>query len=288
MRLARRNNLKARACVRAALTSESRPEYFDRIATGLTLEQLSAPIEADPGAGALDRVRAAAATANELGGLADELLDRYVQAARADGASWSDIGTALGVTKQAAHERFVAAPLAWPQNFSDPARTVVARALEEARAFGHRYLGTEHLLLALTAEPGLARATLTDLGVSEHGVRSSIERMIGRGRSGDSATLGITPRTKRVLQAAVSEAKRVGRQRCADSEHLLLALAASEGVARDILAQHQAGEHALRERLSSLIEPQAPEIAAKLRASKRRGVRRRVARPPARERRRDR
>ena len=158
------------------------------MATGLTLEQLSAPIEADSGAGVLDRVRAAAATANELRGLGDELLDRYVQAARADGASWSEIGTALGVTKQAAHERFVDAPLAWPQNFNDPARAVVARALEEARGFGHRYLGTEHLLLALTAEPGLAGTTLAELGVSEHAVRVAIERIIGRGRSGGSAT----------------------------------------------------------------------------------------------------
>jgi hypothetical protein len=250
--------------------------YLDGIATGLTLEQLSATIETDPAAGVLDRLRAAAATANELRGLGDELLDRYVQAARANGASWSEIGAALGVTKQAAHERFVDAPLAWPQNFNEPARAVVARALEEARGFGHRYLGTEHLLLALSAEPGLARMTLAGLGVSEDQVRESIEQIIGRGHSGDSATLGITPRTKRVLEAAVKEARRVGRQRCADPEHLLLALAASDGVARDILAQHETGEDPLRERLASLIEPQAPEIAAKLRAPKRRGVRRRT------------
>src|SRR6476646_9479048 len=186
------------------------------MATRLTLEELAKPIDAESDASPLARVEAAAATANELRGLGDELLDRYVQAARADGRSWSEIGTALGVTKQAAHERFVDAPLAWPQNFNEPARAVVARALEEARGFGHRYLGTEHLLLALSAEPGLAGATLADLGVSEHGVRESIERIIGRGRSGGSATLGITPRTKRVLEAAVGEAKRVGRQRCAD------------------------------------------------------------------------
>ena len=152
---------------------------------------------------------------------------------------------------------------------------VVAQALKEARDFGHRYLGTEHLLLALSAERGPAGATLAGLGVSEPAVRESIEQIIGRGRSGDSAALGITPRTKRVLEAAVKEAKRVGRQRCADSEHLLLALAASDGVARDILAQHGAGEEALRERLASLFEPEAPEIAAKLRAGKRRGIRRR-------------
>jgi ATP-dependent Clp protease ATP-binding subunit ClpA len=220
-------------------------------------------------------LRAAAAAANELRGLGDELLDRYVQAARAEGRSWSEIGVALGVTKQAAHERFVDAPLAWPENFNEPARAVVARALEEARGFGHRYLGTEHLLLAISAERGLAGTTLVELGLSERAVREAIERIIGPGHSRDAATLGITPRTKRVLEAAVKEAKRVGRQRCADSEHLLLALAASDGVARDILAQHGAGEEAIRGRLASLVEREAPEIAAKLRAPKRRRVHRR-------------
>jgi ClpA/ClpB-like protein len=257
------------------LTSKRRQGYLDDIETGLTLEQLSAPIENDPAAGVLDRLHAAAGTANELRRLGDELLDRYVQAARAEGASWSEVGTALGVTKQAAHERFVDAPLAWPENFTEPARAVVARALREARGFGHRYLGTEHLLLALSADPGRAGMTLAGLGVSDPVVRESIERIIGRGRSGDSATLGITPRTKRVLERAVKEAKRVGRQRCADAEHVLLALATSDGVARDILVQHGVQEEALRERLASLIEPEAPEIAAKLRAPKRRGVRRR-------------
>jgi ATP-dependent Clp protease ATP-binding subunit ClpC len=181
------------------------------------------------------------------------------------------------VTKQAAHERFVDAPLAWPHNFNEPARAVVARALGEARGFGHRYLGTEHLLLAVSAEPGLAATALAELGVSEHAVRDSIDRIIGRGRSGDAA-LGITPRTKRVLEAAVKEAKRVGRQRCADSEHLLLALAANDGVAGEILAEHGAEEEAIREQLASLLEREAPEIAAKLRTPKRRGVRRRSRR----------
>jgi ATP-dependent Clp protease ATP-binding subunit ClpC len=124
--------------------------------------------------------------------------------------------------------------LAWPTNFNQPAREVVARALAEARAFGHRYLGTEHLLLALTSDRGLAGATLAELGVPERAVRDSIERIIGRGRAGEGAAIGITPRTKRVLEAAVKESKRVGRQRCADPEHVLLAVAGSDGVAGDI------------------------------------------------------
>src|SRR5205085_5781901 len=125
-------------------------------------------------------------------------------------------------------------------------------------------------LLAVSAEPGLASSALVELGVIERGVRDSIQRIIGPGRAGDAAALGITPRTKRVLEAAVKEAKRVGSQRCADSEHLLLALAANDGVAGEIMAEHGAGEEAIRERLASLLEREAPEIAAKLRTPKRR------------------
>jgi ATP-dependent Clp protease ATP-binding subunit ClpC len=179
------------------------------------------------------------------------------------------------VTKQAAHERFVDAPLAWPTNFNEPAHAVVARALSEARGFGHRYLGTEHLLLALSSDDSLAGAALAALGVDERTVRSAIERIIGRGRSGNEAALGITPRTKRVLEAAIKDAKRLGRQRCADSEHLLLALARTDGVAGEILAGRGADEAAIREQLATLLEREAPEIAAKLRAPERRHGRRR-------------
>jgi hypothetical protein len=241
----------------------------------LTIEALCAPIDAMGSADPLDKLRAAAATANELRGLGDEILDRYVQAARADGHSWTEVGAALGVTKQAAHERFVEAPLAWPENFNEPARETVVRAIEAARRFGHRYLGTEHLLLALSADRGLAGAALAELGLTESVVRKAIERIIGPGHSGDERTLGITPRTKRVFEAATKEAKRIGRQRCADNEHLLLALAGGDGVAGEILAGHGAGEEAVRERLAALLEREAPEIAARLRTPARRRPRRR-------------
>jgi hypothetical protein len=258
----------------ANLDDSERQEYLDAIATGLTLDTLSEPIDAAAG-GPLERLGAAAATANELRGLSEALLDRYVQAAHADGRSWTEIGAALGVTKQAAHERFVDAPLAWPTNFNEPARQVVARALSEARRFGHRYLGTEHLLLALTADGGLAGVALADLGVTHASVRAAIERIIGPGRSSPDAELGITPRTKRVFETAIKEAKRLGSQRCADTEHLLLALARSEGVAGEILTAHGADETAIREQLASLLEREAPELAAKLRSPERRRGRRR-------------
>jgi hypothetical protein len=223
----------------------------------LTLDALSRPIDAAPAAGSLDRLRAAGATAEDLRRLGDALLDRYVQAARADGCSWTEIGATLGVSKQAAHERFVDAPLTWPTHFDEPARRAVARAVAEARGFGHRYLGTEHLLLAVSADGALASAALAQLGITESSVRAAIERIIGRGRSGQAGALGITPRTKRVFEAAVKEARRFGSRRsCASSEH-------------------DADAAAIREQLASLLEREAPEVAAQLRAPERRRVRRR-------------
>jgi Clp amino terminal domain, pathogenicity island component len=243
----------------------------------LALETLSRPIDAAPGSGPLDRLRAAAATADDLRGLGDALLDRYVQAARAGGCSWTEIGAALGVSKQAAHERFVAAPLTWPPRFDEPARRVVARAVAEARGFGHRYLGTEHLLLAASADPAPAGATLAELGIAEPTVRGAIERMVGRGRPGPDGVLGMTPRTKRVFAAAVKEAQRLGgRHACASTEHLLLALSANEGVARDILAAGEVDAATLRERLAARLQAESPELAAQLRTRERRGVRRRA------------
>jgi hypothetical protein len=242
--------------------------------TGLTVAALSDSIDNAPHPTPLARLSAASATATELRELSDALLDRYVQAARADGRSWTEIGAALGITKQAAHERFVNAPLAWPTHFNEPARRVVARAVAEARGFGHRYLGTEHLLLALAADGGLAGAALADLGLDEPTVRREIESMIGRGRSGVNAALGITPRTKRVFETAIKEAKRLGGRRCAETEDILLALALSKGAAADILARHGADERAVREQLATLLEREAPELAAKLRAPERRRSRR--------------
>lgn len=233
---------------------------------------LAAGIDAEAAGGSsLDRLGAAIATAGRLHELGDRVVDRYVQAARADGRSWSQIGDALGVTKQAAQKRFVATPIEaapWP-GLSEAASAVAGRAAEEARALGHRYLGTEHLLLALASDDGLAGATLSSLGVSPEHVTEQVHRIVGPGHSADSATLGVTPRTKRVLEAACKEARRLGH-RCADTEHLLLAVAENDGVAGQIL--HEAGTEAgdVRRQLAVLLEREAPEVAAMLRAPTRR------------------
>src|SRR3954447_24483678 len=57
---------------------------------------------------ALDQLTDAVLAAEHLGEIADHLIGHFVDQARRSGASWTDIGRSMGVTKQAAQKRFVA------------------------------------------------------------------------------------------------------------------------------------------------------------------------------------
>src|SRR3954452_8706088 len=249
------------------------------MASGIGVDQLVAIVDQRADGDAVAALGAAVVVADDVRGVAEELLDRYVAAARQDGRSWSEIGAALGVSKQAAQQRFVSTPVdptAWPKDFDDDARAVVRAAQRHARSFRHRYLGTEHLLLALTADSGLAGTTLAQLGVGTAEVTERIRAVIGQGHSSETATLGISPRTKRVLEAAGDEARRLGH-RCAIAapEHVLLALASQhKGVAVDILASAGIGGEQVRRQLSELLAGEAPEIAARILEPPRRRLRR--------------
>jgi hypothetical protein len=74
----------------------------------ITLEQLVTSVE-DAAASSLDRIAEASATARHLDGLGDRLVDHFVDAGRASGHSWADIGERLGVTRQAVQRRFAPA-----------------------------------------------------------------------------------------------------------------------------------------------------------------------------------
>jgi ATP-dependent Clp protease ATP-binding subunit ClpA len=69
------------------------------------------------------------------------------------------------------------------ERFTDQSRSVVKGAQEEARGLRHRYVGTEHILLALLAESsGMAATVLRDAGVFPEQVRAEVEAAIGAGR----------------------------------------------------------------------------------------------------------
>jgi len=120
--------------------------------------------------------------------------------------------------------------------FTKRARRVLALAQEEAQRLNHNYIGTEHLLLGLVREEsGVAARVLKDLGVEPETLRKAIEEMIGRGERKVLGKIGLTPRTKRVIELAVDEARRLGHHYIG-TEHLLLGLAREgEGIAVDVL-----------------------------------------------------
>ena len=60
-----------------------------------------------PDGDVLGHVATAVAVSERLGELADHLIGHFVDEARRAGASWTDIGQSMGVTKQAAQKRFV-------------------------------------------------------------------------------------------------------------------------------------------------------------------------------------
>jgi hypothetical protein len=245
------------------------------------LDQLLGSIEREHRGASVDtRLEAAARVAAELRSVGDELVDHYVRAARAEGRSWTEIGQVLGISKQGAQQRFSAPAPApadpWPSGFSRAAQAVVAEAVAQARTLGHRYLGTEHVLIALCSpRAGLAGECLAKLSVSRARVEADVVELIGRGEATPDGPLGVTPRTKRALEAARREAKRAGH-RCPQPEHLLLALhTVSHGVAAKILIGLGADEERVRATLADLLDAEAPELAERIRHPRRRRLSRR-------------
>jgi ATP-dependent Clp protease ATP-binding subunit ClpC len=122
--------------------------------------------------------------------------------------------------------------------FTKRARRVLTLAQEEAHRLNHNYIGTEHLLLGLIREKNsVAITVLQELGVKPQRAKDMVERMVGQGqqRAIFSPKLALTPRTKRVIELAVDEARRMGHHYIG-TEHLLLGLVREgEGVAVNVL-----------------------------------------------------
>src|SRR5436190_22646606 len=121
--------------------------------------------------------------------------------------------------------------------FNDRAKRVLALAQDEAIRFNHNYIGTEHLLLGLVREgEGVAARVLDSLGVELSKVRTAVEFIIGRGDSTTSPSeITLSPRTKKVIELAIDEARKLGHSHVG-TEHLLLGLVREgEGIASGVL-----------------------------------------------------
>jgi ATP-dependent Clp protease ATP-binding subunit ClpC len=111
-------------------------------------------------------------------------------------------------------------------------------AQQEAERMHQTQIGTEHLLLGLMSEKeGIASRVLHDLGLQSGDVQHWVERLstVRRRPSLFSVDIDLSPRTKRVLELAGDEARRLGDSRI-DTHHILLGLARQDdGTALEVL-----------------------------------------------------
>lgn len=120
-------------------------------------------------------------------------------------------------------------------------------AQDEARHFNHNYIGTEHVLLGLIREgDGIAARALREVGVDLDEARGQVESVVGYGEEGTGARAPFTPRTSKVLQLALLEARRLDHDYIG-TEHVLLGLLReSEGVAARVLLNLDVDPDAVR------------------------------------------
>lgn len=182
---------------------------------------------------ALDQLSDAVLAAEHLGEVADHLIGHFVDQARRSGASWTDIGTSMGVTKQAAQKRFVPKadaagidPNEGFARFTPRARTAVVAAQTAARDAGNAEIAPEHLILGLLGDTdSLAVALLRAHGAEPDQLRAAITLPPSTGQELD--LVPFNGPAKKVLELTFREALRLGHNYIG-TEHILLALLESE------------------------------------------------------------
>src|SRR5512139_2627805 len=188
----------------------------------------------------------AARLAGQLQALADDLVEDYVEHCRLHGYSWNEIGAALGVSRQAAQQRFIVPHKRYgPEEFSAELRQALAHTKQIAVQRRNNYIGTEHLLWGLLAEDNTATALLRSLEISAEGVRRSLDSRLGLGASQAAERIAFTPYSRKAMAIAKEIAEQEGAAGigCA---HLLVALArVARGIAARELAEAGAGQAAL-------------------------------------------
>lgn len=123
-------------------------------------------------------------------------------------------------------------------NFTEKARISINKAHDEACEMGHGYIGSEHLLLGIISEgTGVGAKILENAGVTAEAVREKVKALMGENSPiNQNAELALTPRSKRILEIAAMEARRMGHNYIG-TEHILVGIIRDgDGVGANILA----------------------------------------------------
>ncbi|GAA1482604.1 Clp protease N-terminal domain-containing protein [Gordonia sinesedis] len=221
-----------------------RPSPTPAALTGVRLDDLIAGIRtvhSDP----LDQLADAMVAADHLGEVGDSLIGHFVDQARRAGASWTQIGASMGVSKQAAQKRFVprtpppdaaASDSANPfARFTPRTRNAIVLAHDVALATGAGEVTPTHLAHGLTADrESLAAVVLRaqDVDIDELGVPDLPDGTVetpDASTDGGSTVVPYDDGARSVLERTVQIAIEMGHN-YVGTEHLLLALFEDPGV----------------------------------------------------------
>ena len=182
----------------------------------------------------LDQLSDAVLAGDHLGEVADHLIGHFVDRARRSGASWTDIGRSMGVSKQAAQKRFVPKadePIDLEdgfKRFTPRARRVVVSAQSEARRAGNDQITPTHLALGLVADPqALAVVLLEPQGVTPDALRAAAVARLPEPVEQVPDLIPFDGAAKKALELTFRQSLRLGHT-YVGTEHILLALLEQE------------------------------------------------------------
>jgi hypothetical protein len=196
-----------------------------------------------PAGGPLDNLADAVSVGADLDETSDALIGHFVDRARRSGATWSQIGSSMGVTKQAAQKRFVTL---WEgaefSRFTQRSRNVLAASASIAAGAGAGTIDTSHLAASLLSEPdGLAAKVIHGAGLTDEQVLTALGlEAAAEGAAAQDAgpeelrRLRFTEDGRIAMRGALTAALKLSHNYIG-TEHLLLGILQGKGDAREIL-----------------------------------------------------
>jgi Clp amino terminal domain, pathogenicity island component len=194
-----------------------------------------------PEGGPLDNLSDAVGVGADLDETSDALIGHFVDQARRSGASWSEIGASMGVSKQAAQKRFVTL---WEgaefSRFTQRTRNALAAAGRIAAGTGSNVIDASHLAAGLLSEPdGLAAKVIHGVGLADEQVLAALGLDLADvGGAEDAAPealrrLRFTEQGRAAVRGAVTAALKLGHNYIG-TEHLLLGILNANGDAGQV------------------------------------------------------
>lgn len=146
------------------------------------------------------------------------------------------------------------------ERFTDQARVAVTSAQEEARSLRHCYVGTEHLLLALSAGEGVGASALLHVGFDRARFERAVLDEVGRGPTAPPGRIPFTPRAKKALKEGLRQA--LGwDHRAIGTEHLVIGLLRDDtSLGTKLLAEQSISLTMVEAAVVQLLTEQGPAI----------------------------